>query len=214
MLLAAALAGGCGSSPPAPPPETAAPPPQATPAPPSEGISNLQAGASDSTEAIPGSPDAQFRYRFTQTLPGSDRFTFQDRDLSFYFKPAPAALYLQVENRQARPVWIEWDRSTFYDPRGNSGRVAHATTRWVDRFNVPPPTQIVGLQRYSDYLLPLDYLVDPAGSAEQLHRPLLPEDATAPQYSEREFGVDLVFRIEDRPRAYSFRFKVASVIPR
>ena len=63
-------------------------------------------------------------------------------------------------------------------------------------------------------MLPLDFLVDPAGNPNQLHLALLPQDATAPQYSDREFGVDLVFNVEDRPRTYSFRFKVASVIRR
>jgi hypothetical protein len=171
-------------------------------------------GASDSLASDPGSDTALYRYRFTQVLPGSERFTFQDRDLSFYFRPSPNALYFQVENRQNRPVWIDWDRSVFHDPREGTGQVAHSTTRWADRFNVQAPTQITGLQRYSDYALPMDYLVDPAGSDQQLHRPLLPEDTTAPQFSDKEFGVDLVFRIEDQPRTYSFRFKIASVIPK
>jgi len=60
----------------------------------------------------------------------------------------------------------------------------------------------------------MEYLVDPAGTDQQLHRPLLPEDTTAPQYTGNEFGVDLVFRVEDQPRAYSFRFKVMSVLPK
>ena len=209
--LLAAFLSGCASGPqPGAPPEPAAPPPAARPGVPE----TIMSGAQDSTAAAPGSAGALYRYRFMQILPGSSTFTFQDRELSFRFRPAPDALYFQVENRQDRPAWIEWDRSVFYDPRGNSGAVAHAPTKWADRFNTQPPTQIPGLQRYSDYLLPLDYLVAPAGGTEQLHRPLLPEDDTAPQYSDKEFGVDLVFRIEDRPRTYSFRFKVASVIPR
>ena len=188
--------------------------PVAPPAADAADVQPLVNGASDSTASAPGSATALYRYRFTQVLPGSEHFTFQDRDLSFYFRPAPDALYLQVENRQDRPVWIEWDRSVFHDPREGTGQVAHATTRWTDRFNVQAPTQISGLQRYSDYMLPMDYLVDPAGSDQQLHRPLLPEDTTAPQYSDKEFGVDLVFRVQDQPRTYSFRFKVASVIPK
>ena len=176
-------------------------------------MGSLVSGAGDSTAAAPGSAGALYRYRFTQVLPGSDRFVFQDRELSFHFRPAPDALYFQVENRKDQPVWIEWDRSVFSDPRGGRGQVAHATTHWADRFNVQAPTQIPGLQRYSDYVLPLDYLVDPAGNDQQLHQPLLPEDSTAQQYSDKEFGVDLVFRIENQPRTYSFRFKVASVIP-
>ena len=213
-LLAASLVAvflsGCASSPPG-----GAPPGAAEPAAPSAAdVQTLVSGASDSTASAPGSATALYRYRFTQVLPGSERFTFQDRELSFYFRPSPNALILQVENRQNRPVWIEWDRSVFRDPREGTGQVAHGTTRWADRFNVQAPTQIAGLQRYSDYVLPMDYLVDPAGSDQQLHRPLLPEDTTAPQFSDKEFGVDLVFRIEDQPRTYAFRFKVASVIPR
>jgi hypothetical protein len=193
------------------------PGPEAPPAPPvaapQRGFSRIVSGAGDSVGSIPGAPDAPFRYRFRQIMPGSDRFTFQDRDLSFYFKPSPDALHFQVENRQDRPVWIDWDRSTFYDPLGNSGKIAHSTTRWADRFNAQALTQIPGLARYGDYLLPLESLVDPSGSPNQLHLPLLPQDATSPHYNDKEFGVDLVFVVEDRPRTYTFRFKVASVIP-
>jgi len=147
------------------------------------------------------------------TDPGGGGFNFQDRDLSFYFRPGPDALYFQVENRQNRPVSIEWDRSVFYDPNGGSDKVAHGTTRWEDRFKSQPSTQVPGLQRFGDYSFPMGYLYDPAGRSAQLHRPLLPEDSTSPQYMDRTFGVDLVFIVEDRPRTYSFRFKVASVIP-
>jgi hypothetical protein len=198
---------GCASG---PTPESPAPPPASD-----SGLNRVVVGADDSVGAVPGSPDALYRFRFRQVDPPSDRFTFQDRELSFYFKPAPDALHFQVENRQDRPLWIQWDRATFHDPNGGSGKVAHSSTRWDDRFKVQPDTQIPGLQRYSgDYLLPLDYLFDPAGSNQQLHRPLFPEDRTAAQYVNAVFGVDLVFLVEDRPRTYSFRFRVASVIAR
>jgi hypothetical protein len=197
---------GCSSG---PDPETLQPPPT-----PDAGLSRVVVGAGDSVGAIPGSPTSQYLYRFRQVDPASERSTFQDRELSFYFKPTPDALHFQVENRQDRPVWILWDRSTFTDPNGRTGKVAHGTTRWADRFSVEPDTQIPGLGRYGDYLLPIDYLLDPAGSNQQIHRPLFPEDHTAPQYGDRFFGVDLVFKIEERPVTYSFRFRVASVIPR
>ena len=198
---------GCG---PAPAPETVPPPPS-----PDQGLSRVVVGASDSVGAIPGSPDALFRYRFRQIDPLSDRFTFQDRELSFYFKPTPDALHFQVENRQDRPVWIVWERSTFLAPNGVSGKIAHSTTRWDDRFKAQPDTQIPGLQRYTgDYLLPLDFLFDPAGSEEQTHRPLFPEDHRAPEHADEIFGADLVFLVEERPRTYSFRFRVVSVIAR
>jgi hypothetical protein len=198
---------GCGT---APPPETVAPPPA-----PDQGLTRVVVGASDSVGAIPGSPDALFRYRFRQFDPPSDRFTFQDRDLSFYFKPTPDALHFQVENRQNRPVWIVWDRSTFLDPNGVTGKVAHSTTRWDDRFKAQPDTQIPGLQRYTgDYRLPIDFLFDPAGGPEQTHRPLFPEDNRAPDQADKIFGADLVFMVEEQPRTYSFRFRVVSVIAR
>lgn len=198
---------GCG---PAPAPETVSPPPAPDP-----GLTRVVVGASDSVGAIPGSPDAPFRYRFRQIDPPSERFTFQDRELSFYFKPTPDALHFQVENRQDRPVWIVWERSTFLDPNGGSGKIAHSTTRWDDRFKAQSDTQIPGLQRYTgDYLLPLDYLFDPAGSEDQTHRPLFPEDHRAPEQADKIFGADLVFMVEERPRTYSFRFRVVSVIGR
>ncbi len=211
----ALLGAGCSSS---PSPQSASPPPRFS-SPPADANGAYQtdaivSGAADSVKALPGSPGALFRYRFRLVEPASDRFTFQDRELSFYFRPTPAALFFQVENRQNRPAWIDWDRSTFFDPLGNSRKIAHATTRWPDRYRAQASTQIPGLQRYTDYLFPIEYLVDPAGTDEQLHRPLLPEDSSAPQYSDREFAVNLLFVIEDVPRAYTFRFKVASVFPR
>jgi hypothetical protein len=193
---------------------SSAPAPQALSPAPQPGLSKVLSGASDSVESIPGRPGAPYVYRFRQTDPASDRFTYQDRDLSFHFKPAPDALYFQVENRQNRPVSIDWERSTFYDPNDRAGKVAHSTTRWRDRFQAMASTQIAGLQRYGDYVMPLLSLLDSPDSNQQLHRPLLPEDSTAPQYADRTFGVDLVFLVEDRPRTYPFRFKVASVIPR
>jgi len=211
ILTCAALFGGCSSG---PPPSGLPTPPQTSPPASADVPSAIVSGAADSVSPRPGSPGALFRYRFRQIDPSSDRFTFQDRELSFYFRPTPAALFFQVENRQGRPAWIDWERSSFGDPFGNSGKIAHATTRWADRFRAQNSTQIPGLQRYSDYLFPIEYLVDPGSGGEQLHRPLLPEDSSAPQYEDREFGVSLVFLIEDQPRVYNFRFKVASVIPR
>ena len=181
---------------------------------PETGFTRIVAGAGDSVGPIPGTVGALYAYRFRQVEPPSDRFYFQDRELSFAFRPSPEALHMQVENRQNRPVWIEWDRSTYDDGRGRTGRLAHATTRWADRYGSQPPTQIAGLQRYSDYLFPVEHLVDPAGDPRQLRRQMLPEDQTALQYVDRVLSVDLVFRIEGRYVSYPFRFKIVSVLPR
>jgi hypothetical protein len=209
LLIALCGPWGCSSG---PSPEALRPPPAAAG---SEGLGGLVVGGpGDSIASIPGRPDAPYRYRFRQIEPASGGFNFQDRDLSFYFRPSPDALHFQVENRQNRPVWIEWERSTFLDPSGRTDKLAHRTTTFEDRFKSQPNTQIPGLQRYSDYLLPTGYLLDAAGSDQQVHRPLLPEDATSPQYTDRIFGVDLAMIVEDRSRTYTFRFRVASVIPR
>lgn len=179
-----------------------------------EGYGGIVRGAEDSlvTTNAPGGI-APYRYRFRQIEPASDRFTFQDRDLSFFFKPAVAAIHFQVENRQANPVWIEWDRSVFHAPLRQTGKVAHSSTRWNARNAADPPTQIMGLQRYGDYVFPMDYLVNPVGSSDQLHRSLLPQDETAPHFKDMEFGVDLVFRIEGKMRVYPVRFRVDAVLP-
>lgn len=218
IALLAGIAGGCSSSPPPPPASAAAPTPASGTAPATGDAvdvspEHLVVGGADSVGAIPGSERAEYVYRFKQTDPSSDRFTFQDRDLSFYFRPSPTALFFQVENRQDRPVWIEWDRSAFIDSYGTSKKIATADTRWPQRFSAVAPVQIAGLQRYSNYMFPIDLLVD-SGSGDQLHRPLFPEDRTAPQYADREFGVNLIFRVNDRLTPYGFRFKVQSVLPR
>lgn len=171
-------------------------------------------GASDSVGSIPGSPDAQYYYRFRQTEPGSDRFTFQDRDLNFFFHPTPDAIHFQIENRQNRPVEIDWDRSNIVDPWGKTDNIAHGSTRWADRFATQSFTTVFALQRYGDYCLPMSYLIDPGSSDQQLHRPLFPEDSSAPQYTDKEVTINLAMRIEGQPRTYTFRFRAVSVIPR
>lgn len=162
---------------------------------------------------IPGAPGAQYVYLFRQITPASDRFTYRDRELTFFFRPTPSALHMHVENLTERPIWIEWDNSRFIDRLGRSENVAHASTRWEDRYGSQAETQIPGFERYTDYMFPVDYLVDPAGSNDQLHRPLFPEDTTAPHYTDSVFGVDLVFRIDQESRPYTFRFRVRSVLP-
>lgn len=203
-----ALVAGCSSS---PPPETAAPPPASSIA---SGPAPIIAGGADSVGSLPGSADALFRYRFKQVDPPSDRFTYQDRDLNFYFKPSPDAIHFQIENRQDRPFEIDWERSSITDPWGKTEKIAHNATRWSDRFGTQGSTTVAGLQRYGDYAFPMSYLVDPAGSSEQLHRPVFPEDSGAPQYTDKEVSVTLMLRIEGQPRPYYFRFRAASIIPR
>jgi hypothetical protein len=176
------------------------------------GYTSIVVGAPDSAGWQVSVEGAAYRYRFRQIVPGGN-FNFRDRELSFFFRPSTDALHFQVENLTDRPIWIDWDRSIFLVPRGDVDRVAHASTRWQERNSPLSPTQIGGLQRYGDYMFPMSYLVDPAGKDEQFHRRLLPEDDTAIHYQDAEFGVDLVFTIDERPRSYTFRFKVASVIP-
>lgn len=197
-----------------------APGPQSSSAPPTPAATtsrNIISGAPDTAGSVPTSKDAAYIYRFKQTAPGGGAFNFRDRDVSFYFRPGPSALYFKVENLQGRPILIDWDHSQFIDPNGRSGKVAHSTTRWKDRFSSQSVSQVGGQQQYGDYVFPMEYLVDPGAANSddaQPHLPLLPDDSSAPSYSGREFGVDLVFMIEDKPRTYSFRYQVVSVIPR
>ena len=200
---------GCSSS---PSPQSPPPPPNAGSV--SVGPAPVVSGAADSVGALPGSADALYTYRFRQIDPASDRFTFQDRDLNFYFKPSPDAIHFQIENRQNRPVMIEWDRSSITDPWGRTELMAHASTKYTDRFTTPTDTTIPGLQRYGDYVFPMSYLVDPGSSGDQLHRPLFPEGSSAPQYSDKQVTVALSLRMEGESRPYSFTFRVESVTPR
>jgi hypothetical protein len=204
----AALAAGCGGG---PNPSSAVPPPRSGLAP-----ANAVSSASDSVGGVPGSKDAQFVYKFKQIEPPSTgTFSFKDRDLSFSFRPSPNVFYIGIENLQGRPVQIDWDRSVFYDANGRQDKVAHNTTRWRDRYSSQTPAQILPQQRYTDYVFPIDDLLDPGPNPdEQLRRPLLPEDASAPTYSGKTFGVDLVMMVENQPRTYTIRFQVQSAIPR
>ncbi len=210
LTFTAVTLAGCGAT---PEPGSAAPPPAGTAERP--GPSSVTTAA-DTVGSIPGSVDALFVYRFRQTEPASSgTFSYRDRDLTFSFRPSPNALYFAVENLQGRPVQIDWDRTVFHDPNGASAKAAHSTTRWRDRFSTQALAQVMPQQRYSDYVFSIDHLLDPGATPdEQLRRPLLPEDSSAPTYAGKTFGVDLFFLVEGKPRVYAFRFQVLSVIPR
>ncbi|NOT33333.1 MAG: hypothetical protein HOP12_04090 [Candidatus Eisenbacteria bacterium] len=193
--------------------ETALPPRAGASETGADGYLRVVAGAGDSVGALISSRDNRYLFRFKQTLPASSQFNFQDRELSFFFRPTLEAVHFQVENRLNRPVVIDWERSAFLRATGGPDKIAHATTRWDDRFRSQTTTQIGGLQRYSDYVFPISSLVDPGGRDIQLHRVLFPEDEQAVQFVDREFGFDLAVEIDGRPVTYAFRFRVASVIP-
>lgn len=218
ILVVALLAAGCSSMPDPAPPPGAGPQgvdqsPSSLPPVTDEGFTRIVVGAGDSTSALPGTPGAAYRFRFSMISPPNERFAFKDRDLNMYFKPSPASIYFQIENLQNRPVVIDWDQSQFIQPNGQVGKIAHSTTKWDERFSYQPQTTVNGLQRYGDYVFHMIALVDPAGTNQQLHRALLPEDQQAMQFTNRVFGMDLVVMIEGRPRTYAIRFKVESVTP-
>lgn len=206
-LLAVAGCGAASSPGLTPPPRTAVP---------ERPASTAVTNAADSVGSIPGSPDAMFVFKFRMTgPPGGSAFAYKDRDVSFYFRPSPNALYFSMENLQGRPVQIDWDQSTFYDATGRSTKVGHSTTRWADRYSREAQTQVNGGQRYSDYVFARDDLLDPGSTPDtQLRRPLLAEDTSAPTYVDRTFGIDLVLLIEGQPRTYPVRFVVAAAIPK
>ena len=209
-LCSVAMLAGCGSA----PEPGSAPVPPATP--PERSASTAVTEAADSVGSIPGSADAKFVYRFRQTEPAaSGTFSYRDRDLSFSFRPSPNVLYFGVENLQGRAVQIDWDRSMFHHPDGISAKAAHSTTRWRDRYTTQAQTQVMPQQRYTDYVFSIEDLLDPGATPDQqLRRPLLPEDESAPTTTGKTFGVDLAFIVEGQTRTYSFRFQVQSVIPR
>lgn len=214
----ALLAAGCSS---APEPQVAAPPGQAAPPPgnPGETDASIEryvvgGGGDYAVGSIPGSPDAKYYYRFRMSDPPGEGFKFQDRELSFYFRPTPFALHFQVENRTDRLLWIDWDRCEFLSPLGVRGKVAHEGTQWAQRFTPQAATQLPPLQRYADYTFPMDYLVDPGGSPDQIHRKLLSEGEAAIHLLNREFGVDLVFKLEEQARTYRFRFVAVTAVPK
>jgi len=179
------------------------------------------AGPAIGPSEVTGAPDSvagttvegAYRYKFRMIDPPSDRFNFRDRVFDFYFRPAPDALHFQIENRQGFPITIEWDRCQFYDFSGGYQPAIHDGITWENRFRTPAPTTIQGGQRYSDYVFPLDLMLDPGGTGGQLHKPLIPQDSSAPHYIDRPYGVDLVFRFDDKLNTYSFRFKLVSVLP-
>ena len=112
--------------------------------------------------------------------------------------------------RDVPQALIDTLKSHFGDRCSTAMAVREQHGRDESAYTTVPPQQ-----RYNDYVFSMDDLLDPGANPDtQLRRPLLPEDASAPSYSGKTFGVDLVFLVENQPRTYSFRVQIQSVIPR
>ncbi len=208
----AGCGGGAAQNPPsaAPPTNTVAPP-TGTPtlgAPPSgQPLSDTVPTAAPSDPLATG-----WKYRIDMTAPQNDNFAITDRDFYVYFKPDTSAVHFQIENRRGVAVKILWDECTFLDVYGRSFKAVHRGITYDRRDQAQEVTWIQPGQRYADYLIPVDVLLDPGAATGGGQRELLPTDLRAQSLVGRYFGCKLVLgSANDAVRTeYDARFRISS----
>lgn len=169
------------------------------------------------SEIVPSKPPSDalatgWRYRFDMTAPPNDKFSITDRDFYVYFKPDTNAVHFQIENRRGVATKILWDECSFTDVYGRTWKAVHRGTTY-DRRDLPQEvTWLQPQQRYADYLIPVDLLLDPTAASGGAQRELLPTDLRAQSLVGRIFSCKLVLGSgnDDSRIEYNAVFKILS----
>lgn len=214
-LLAMAMFGGCGGgaaqNPPAAAPTDAVTKSAAEPA---AGSPTTGTPLSDTVPTKPPSDALAtgWKYRFDMISPPNDKFSITDRDFYVYFKPDTNAVHFQIENRRGVAAKIIWDECAFIDVYGRSWKAVHRGITYDRRDQSQEVTWIQPRQRYADYLIPVDVLLDPGAATGGGQRELLPTDLRAQSLVGRTFSAKLVLGSanDDTRVEYPAVFKIVS----
>jgi hypothetical protein len=216
MAMATGMLAGCGGGAAQNPPAGAPPSDAVAPA------TNPSAPGSPPTgqplaETVPSTPPTDalatgWRYRFDMISPPNDKFAITDRDFYVYFKPDTNAVHFQIENRRGVAAKILWDECTFTDIYGRTWKAVHRGTTYDRRDTPQEVTWIQPNQRYADYLIPVDLLLDPTAATGGAQRELLPTDLRAQSLVGRVFTAKLVLGSanDDSRIEYPATFKIMS----
>jgi hypothetical protein len=216
MTVSIAVLGGCGGGaaqhPPAAAPPSSAVAPATNPSAPGSPSTGQSVSEPVNSQA-PSDPLATgWRYRFDMTAPPNDKNSITDRDFYVYFKPDTNAVHFQIENRRGVAAKILWDECSFTDVYGRTWKAVHRGTTY-DRRDLPQEvTWLQPQQRYSDYLIPVDLLLDPTAATGGAQRELLPTDLRAQSLVGRIFTAKLVLGSgnDDSRIEYNAVFKIMS----
>lgn len=176
------------------------------------------------------------RERYGQVVtikPESDnKYSYEDGLFSGIFYASDSRINFSITNKTDHSIKIVWDEAAFIETSGQSGRLAHAGVKYVDRNASQPPSVIPAHGTLTDFVLPTDrvyyregyygqYYSNPGGWEEMSL--LLPSsqripasDSSAVQVFKTEvernrgkrFGLLLSLEIEGVVNEYTFWFEV------
>ncbi len=186
---------GCGG--PEPPP--AAAPPSRPPA---------GDGSADVT-----SLGAGHRYLFRMVSPSNDNFAITDRAVYLWFWPDTSRVSFRLENRLGTPIKILWDECRFITTEGITYPTIHRGITYEQRNRAQGFTQVLGLDKYNDWIAPSLLLESPSAASGGPLPLLFPTDALAMSFRGKQFYIDFVLEIDNTPTPYRLAFVVDNVSP-
>jgi hypothetical protein len=164
-----------------------------------------------------------------------NKYVYEDGLFSGIFYVTNSRINFTLTNKTDHSIKIVWDEAAFIDMDGQSGRVAHAGVKYVDRNASQPPSVIPGGRSITDFVLPTErvyyregyygqYYSSPGGWEElplvlPALRSIAGSDSAAVHAfaSEAEankgkrFGLLLPLEIEGVVNEYTFWFEVQDV---
>jgi hypothetical protein len=133
-----------------------------------------------------------------------EKRTFSDGIISVTWNPAKTGFYFELVNKVDHSISIIWDKSAYINENGNSNKVMHAETRYMEKEGSIVPT-IVHLQsKVKDVVFPTSY-ASPSGYEVSLFK----EEEIEKIYKEKK-KIDYIWRvilaIEINGELYNYHF--------
>ncbi|MBI4178959.1 hypothetical protein HY522_06035 [bacterium] len=156
--------------------------------------------------------DYTVAYRFSIIEPVVQRdLSFSDENLMLRFEFGEDQIGVLLENKTGEIVIIEWNTTSYVDPRAVAHRVVHEGVRMVDRSVPQGPTPVPPGARVIDAIAPADHVSWDGNSWKT--RPLLPRGPSAETLKGAVVGIYLSLIVRGKAKPYNFRFRVDDVIP-
>jgi hypothetical protein len=153
-------------------------------------------------------------FPLVRPLPVSNEKVFQDRLIRIEFSILTSFAF-RLENRSGSSIEVDWDHSSYVDPRAVAHRVTHTGVRYIDRDNPDSPTLVPPGSAIEDALIPVD-CVEYADGKWKVRDAFLLVEITEPGafFQGRKFRLLIAIRSGSIKKTYDFSFHIPQELRR
>lgn len=153
------------------------------------------------------------KYNFILIKPKENReLSFDDNTIRILFSISKKQISFVLQNKTDQPIKIDWNQVSYVDVLGESHRVMHSGSRYIERDKPQAPTIIPPTARIQDIVFPTDYVYYTSGKyGGWTEIPLFPEAPKAKLFKGKTISVFMPLDIGGVAKNYLFTFKIEGV---